>query len=396
MLLRFFYSILFCATFFYSCNSKSGEETVVSTIDSELLKQQKIDSLRKEISASKKEVLLKDFVQSKVKKGFNGSILIAQSGVVLCDTSIGFANFEDSILIGDETPFQLASLSKTFTSVAIMQLVEKGKLSLDLTVKDYYPDFPYEGVTLRSLLSHRSGLPYYEYTFDLKARKEKLYPDNQMLLDWFVKANPSPKAFNLPDHYFSYNNTNFAILAAIVEKASGLSFKDYLRKEIFVPLGMSNSYFASELRDSTNRTFGYQNRRRIPFDIYDNIGGDKGVFSTTKDLLKWYQALRSESILKKETLREVYTPRSFEFPGLRNYGYGFRLWVNDKQQTDYIYHTGWWKGYNTIMFFDLREDFVIILLSNRYNRDVYRIKEVIDILHNGEKKTSVEENILDE
>lgn len=396
MLFRFLVSAFVCVGLLYSCNSKSSEETSVESFNLELLKQQKLDSIRAEISASKKEELLKGFVQSKIKKGFNGSILIAQSGVVLCDTAVGFANFEDSVLIGENTPFQLASLSKTFTAVAVMQLVEKGKLSLDLTVKDYYPNFPYEGVTLRSLLSHRSGLPYYEYTFDLKARKEKVFPDNQMLIDWFINADPTPKTFNLPDHYFSYNNTNFAILAAIIEKVSGLSFKDYLRKEIFEPLKMSHSYFASELRDSTNRTFGYQNRRRIPYDIYDNIGGDKGVFSTTRDLLKWYQALRSESILRKETLREVYTPRSFEFPGLRNYGYGFRLWVNDKQQTDYIYHTGWWKGYNTIMFFDLREDFVIILLSNRYNRDVYRIKEVIDILHDGEKKTSVEENILDE
>ncbi|AWV99809.1 serine hydrolase domain-containing protein [Arcticibacterium luteifluviistationis] len=396
MLLKLFYSLLLFSFLFCSCDSSSGKQAIDNSVNEELLKQQKNDSIRIAISASKKEDELRAFVNGKVRKGFNGSILVAQSGVVLCDTSIGFASFEDSIRISDETPFQLASLSKTFTSVAVMQLVEKGKLSLDLTVKDYYPNFPYEGVTLRSLLSHRSGLPYYEYNFDLKARKEKIYPDNQMLLDWFSKADPSPKAFNLPDHYFSYNNTNFAILAAIVEKASGLSFKDYLKKEIFAPLGMSHSYFASELKDSTNRTFGYQNRKRIPFDIYDNIGGDKGVFSTTQDLLKWYKALRSETILKKETLREIYTPRSFEFPGLRNYGYGFRLWVNDKQQTDYIYHTGWWKGYNTIMFFDLREDFVIILLSNRYNRDVYHIKDVIDILHDGEKKTTVEENILDE
>lgn len=394
MLLRFLLALVLLPSLFYSCDS--GEKKIDTSQRDELLKQQKLDSTRTAIHAAKKEIELREFVNSKIRKGFNGSILVAQSGVVLCDTVIGFANFEDTMRIRHDTPFQLASLSKTFTSVAIMQLVEKGKLSLDLTVQDYYPDFPYEGVTLRSLLSHRSGLPYYEYNFDLKARKEKLYPDNQMLMDWFAKADPSPKAFNLPDHYFSYNNSNFAILAAIIEKASGLSFNDYLRKEVFDVLGMNNSYLATELRDSTNRTFGYQNRRRIPFDIYDNIAGDKGVFSTTRDLLKWYKALRSESVLKKETLRELYTPRSFEFPGLRNYGYGFRLWLNDKQQTDYIYHTGWWKGYNTIMFFDLREDFVIILLSNRYNKDVYHIKEVIDILHDGEKKTSVEENILDE
>ena len=100
--------------------------------------------------------------------------------------------------------------------------------------------------------------------------------------------------------------------------------------------------------------------------------------------------------MSKELLREAYTPRSFEYPGLRNYGYGFRLWLNSKQQTDYVYHTGWWKGYNTIMFFDLREDFVVILLSNRFNRDVYFIKDILDVLHGGDKTSTVEENILDE
>jgi CubicO group peptidase (beta-lactamase class C family) len=92
----------------------------------------------------------------------------------------------------------------------------------------------------------------------------------------------------------------------------------------------------------------------------------------------------------------MYTPRSFEHPGLRNYGYGFRLWVNELQQTEYIYHTGWWKGYNTIMFFDLREDFVVILLSNKYNRDVYNVKEIVNVLHGREKQSTLEENILDQ
>jgi CubicO group peptidase (beta-lactamase class C family) len=112
--------------------------------------------------------------------------------------------------------------------------------------------------------------------------------------------------------------------------------------------------------------------------------------------LKYYNVLKSGSIVSKENLREMYTPRSFEHPGIRNYGYGFRLWVNKLQQTDYIYHTGWWKGYNTIMFFDLRDDFVIILLSNKYNRSVYNIREMVDILHDEKKRSSLEENILDQ
>jgi CubicO group peptidase (beta-lactamase class C family) len=377
----------------YACNSELGKSSKNEDVHVNQLNE---DSVRIAIHADSKRRLIQEVVNAKAARGFNGSILVAQSGIILTDTAYGFASFEDTIRNNKVIPFQLASLSKTFTAISIMILVEEGKLSLDLTVKDYFPDFPYDGVTIRSLLSHRSGLPYYEYTFDQKARKEKTYPTNQQLLEWFAKASPTPQRFNLPDHFFSYNNTNFAILAAIVEKVSKLDFSQFLNQKIFKPLGMNNSYTSVSLPEGLKRTYGYQHGKRIPFDLYDNILGDKGVFSTTNDLLKWHEALKSEKIISKESLREVYTPRSFEHPGLRNYGYGFRLWVNEKQQTDYIYHTGWWKGYNCIMFFDLREDFVIILLSNRYNKDVYNIKDIVNILHGGKRTTSVEENILDE
>lgn len=395
--MRRFLFLIFLGVLVWACKSPEEKQAIrQARIEKE--EARRLDSLRVAIKADEKSVAIREVVEQKIKAGFNGNILVKQKGVVLIDTAVGYANFEDSVRNTVGSAFQLASLSKTFTAVAVLKLVEQGKLSLNLTVKDYYPEFPYEGVTVRSLLSHRSGLPYYEYTFDLKARKEKVYPDNQMLMRWFAEADPPPRVFNLPDHYFSYNNTNFAILAALVEKVSKQDFDHFLKKEIFEPLEMKDSFTSRNLSDTlaVQRTFGYQNGRRIPFDIYDNVLGDKGVFSTTQDLAKWYDALKNESILSKESLREAYTPRSFEYPGLRNYGYGFRLWLNDLQQTDYIYHTGWWKGYNTIMFFDLREDFVIILLSNRYNKNVYHIKEIIDILHGGKRETTVEENILDE
>ncbi len=356
-----------------------------------------MDSIKVAIKADEKSVEIRKIIESKIARGFNGSALVVQSGITILDTAAGFANFETKEPLSTASCFQLASLSKTFTAIAILKLVQQGKLSLDLTVQDYYPNFPYEGVTIRSLLSHRSGLPYYEYIFDQKVKAGKLTPDNQKIIKWFEEASPTPQRYNLPDHYFSYNNTNFAILAAIAEKVSGKKFNVFLKDEIFIPLKMTHSFTARDLNERTaNRTFGYQNGRRIPFDQYDNVLGDKGVFSTTGDLLKWYRALKSEEIVSKELLREAYTPRSFEYPGLRNYGYGFRLWLNSKQQTDYVYHTGWWKGYNTIMFFDLREDFVVILLSNRFNRDVYFIKDILDVLHGGDKTSTVEENILDE
>ncbi len=387
--------LLFSA--FFQC--KQNTENAGSRGVDSLKVAENITKLRQELNATKKEALIDTIIKGKVRAGFNGSVLVAQKGIEIYKKSFGLADFENNIANTPQTHFQLASLSKTFTAVAVMQLVERGLLSLDLTVQDYYPEFPYPGVTIRSLLSHRSGLPYYEYLMDKEVRQKKLYPNNQDMMRWFATVKPTPKAYNLPDHFFSYNNTNFAILAALVEKASGKSFGKYLKENLLDPLEMYDTFTADAIVDTARSpltSYGYQHNRKIPKDHFDYIIGDKSVYSTVEDLLKWYQAIKDERILKKESLREMYTPRSFEHPGLRNYGYGFRLWVNEKQQTEYIYHTGWWKGYNTIMFFDLREDFVIILLSNRLNRSVYNIKEIIDVLHEGKRLTSVEDNILDQ
>ncbi|PLK42730.1 serine hydrolase [Emticicia sp. TH156] len=389
-------AILF-SVFSFSCQQKSTDASSSEpSVDSATIRKREA-RIRKDIKADIKAGLIEEVMKKKQAQGFNGTVLVAQKGIVVYQNAYGYANFKDTVRNTLQSKFQLASLSKTFTAVAVMKLSEQGKLGLDNTVKDYYPDFPYEGVTIRSLLCHRSGLPYYQYTFDKVVRGDKIYPTNQEMMKWFATTKPTPAIFNLPDHFFSYNNTNFAILAALVEKVTGMGFDQYMRQNVFVPLGMKDSFIATSKNDSLNinRTYGYQFGQRLPKDYYDDITGDKGVFSTAGDLLKWYNALRDNRIISKESLKEMILPRSFEYPGLRNYGYGFRLWVNAKQQTDYVYHTGWWKGYNTIMFFDLREDFVIILLSNRYNRSVYNIKEIVDIMNEG-KKSTVEENILDE
>lgn len=388
-------AVVFLAILVFNCNSKDSEK---SKNPKNIAKVIDVAKIRKEIDADNKAKLISEIIDEKIKSGFNGTVIVAQKGVVIYEKAVGFATFEDTIRNTIDTKFQLASLSKTFTSVATMKMVEDGLVGLDNTVKDYFPKFPYDGVTIRSLLSHRSGLPYYQYEFDKKVRTEKIYPTNQQIVEWFSNAIPTPKPLNLPDHFFSYNNTNYAILAAIIEKVSKKSFDSYLKEKILLPAGMKDTFTAksNDPRLNINKTQGYQNGRRLEKDYYDDVLGDKGIYSTAPDLLKWYDVLKSETLLSKETLREMYTPRSFEHPGLRNYGFGFRLWVNDLQQTDYIYHTGWWKGFNTIMFFDLREDFVIILLSNKYNRSVYNIKQIVNILHGNEKLSTIEENILDQ
>jgi CubicO group peptidase (beta-lactamase class C family) len=395
MFFRFTGLILLSTFLFLSCTTNTTTEKETDS-KPKVLDSIQIAALRKEIKADEKTAALKILIEAKVRAGLNGNVLIAQKDIILYQGAFGFE--KDSILNSKDSKFQLASLSKTFTAVATMKCVEDGLLGLDNTVQDYYPSFPFSGVTIRSLLAHRSGLPYYQYEFDKKVRSMKIYPTNMDMMNWFSTTVPVPKAINQPDHFFTYNNTNFAVLAALIEIVSKKSFDVYLREKILLPAGMNDTYTGVS-KDSSlqiNKTVGYQFGGKLQKDYYDDIMGDKGVYSTTNDLLKWYKALKSESILSKESLREMYTPRSFEHPGLRNYGYGFRLWVNEKQQTDYIYHTGWWKGYNTIMFFDLREDFVVILLSNRYNKDVYDIKDIVNVLNGNNKTNTLEDNILDQ
>ncbi|MCU0338803.1 MAG: beta-lactamase family protein, partial [Spirosomaceae bacterium] len=159
---------------------------------------------------------------------------------MLYRNSFGYAQIEKKDTLLAASKFQLASLSKTFTAVAILKLYEWGKLSLEDTIQKFIPQFPYHGIQVKSLLSHRSGLPNYAYVLTDSVRKQNPYPTNADIVRWYCAVRP--KLYNTPNRYFSYSNTNYALLATIVEKVSGLSFEDFLRKNIFQPLGMKDTW----------------------------------------------------------------------------------------------------------------------------------------------------------
>ncbi|QMW01827.1 beta-lactamase family protein [Spirosoma foliorum] len=354
-------------------------------------------TIRQQINADKKSQQIDEIFQQKVRGGLNGNVLVAQKGIILYKHCFGLGHFErnqrDTLV--DDSKFQLASLSKTFTAVGTLKLIEAGKLKFEDTIQKFYPDFPYHGITIRELLSHRSGLPNYQYAFDdsMKVnfyKKEKPYPSNATIMHWFATVKPTPKAYNIPGRGFSYSNTNYMVLASIIEKATGQSYETFIHKTIFEPLGMHQTFVATTKNDSINhhRTAGYQWNRRIPKDYYDDVVGDKGIYSTTGDLFRWYRALNGDCLLPKKLLAEAFVPRSFERKGAKNYGYGFRMMLNDTNQPEYIYHSGWWKGYNSMFWFSPKDEYVIIILGNRYNTTVYRVKELIDVLHGGSNDTS--------
>ncbi len=382
----------------FSCNNTSNQQPPnslhkVSLDCSETTSTpEKIAQIRKRIKADEKSARLDSLFQRKFKlERFNGNVLIAQQGIVLCRNSCGYAQVEKKDTLCADSKFQLASLSKTFTAVAILKLYEAGKLSLDDSVQKFIPKFPYGGIQIKSLLSHRSGLPNYAYVLTDSVRKRNPYPTNDDIVRWYCAVKP--KLYNLPNRNFSYSNTNYVLLATIVEKVSGQKFEDFLKQALFKPLGMKDTWLATTQNDSLNqfRTAGYQYNRRLGKDNFDDVVGDKGVYSTADDIFRWYRGLDGGCVLRPETMKEAFTPRSFERRGIKNYGYGFRMHVDEAtKQPKYVYHTGWWKGYNTLMWFSPKDKFVIILLSNRYNRSIYQIKPILEIL---EGKTQVDAEV---
>lgn len=384
----------------FSCNNTTQKEQNISfSSPADCIKKISTTEeikIREKINAAQKTARIDSVFQRKFRlERFNGNVLIAQQGVILYQKQFGYAQIQEKDTLVEDSKFQLASLSKTFTAVALLKLVEEGKVSLEDSVKKFFPQFPYSGIQIKSLLSHRSGLPNYAYVLTDSVRKRNPYPSNADILRWYCTVKP--KLYNIPNRYFSYSNTNYSLLASIIEKVSGISFESFLNKNIFKPLGMNDTYLATAHNDSLNlhKTSGYQYNRKLTKDNFDDVVGDKGVYSTTGDIYKWYKGLNSGCLLRPETLKEAFTPRSFEKRGIKNYGYGFRMHVDEAtSQAKYIYHTGWWKGYNTLMWFSPKDNFVIVILSNRYNKGIYQIKPLLEILEGRSQTEDVEKDMF--
>jgi CubicO group peptidase (beta-lactamase class C family) len=178
-----------------------------------------------------------------------------------------------------------------------------------------------------------------------------------------------------PDRGFSYSNTNYALLALIVEHLSGLDFPSYMDQVFFKPLGMNNTYVFSKANASTYIPSFDARGRREPEMFLDWVYGDKNIYSTPRDLFKWDQALYGEKLFSEKTLGEAYQGYSFERQGTRNYGLGWRL-IDHGAGRKIIYHNGWWHGNNTVFSRFTNDTASVIVLGNRYNRLIYDVKKI--------------------
>lgn len=313
------------------------------------------------------------------KKGFNGNVLVSHNGAVLYEHAFGYSNLKRKTPLTIGSEFQLASVSKQFTSAAIMMLRDRGKLDFNDTLQKYFPDFPYQNITIRQLLSHRSGLPNYMY-FASKYWKNKTgFLSNADVIDMLTKYKPA--ADFAPDQGYRYSNTGYAILASIVEKVSGLKFDEFMQQDVFQPLGMENSYVfnPNKIQGLQFQTTGHNKNCRPVFDDYMNgVVGDKGVYSAVEDMFKWDQALYTEQLVKQSTLEEAFTPISYDYKHGSNYGFGWRIKLLE-DGTKVVYHTGWWKGYNSMFVRRLEDKTSIVVLSNKVNWSFRNIGELFGL-----------------
>jgi CubicO group peptidase (beta-lactamase class C family) len=317
------------------------------------------------------------FDQTLLRSRFNGAILVARNGKIIFENYHGLQNVLSGEPIDSNTAFHLASVSKTFTAMAILKLWENASLLLDDPVAKYLENFPYPLITIRNLLSHRSGLPNYVHFVEKLGWDTHRFVTNtdilQLLIDNANKLNPG-KA----NAYFDYCNTNYALLALIVEKVSQLSFSAYLDNIFFKPLGMKNSFvYAVDMAETVLPSYKFNNQRE-PMMFLDAVYGDKNIYSTPRDMMKWDFALSKNQLFSEKTLEEAFKGYSHERRGTRNYGLGWRL-VEMPTGKKIIYHNGWWHGNNTV-FSRLPEDSTaIIVLGNKFNRSIYQAKKIAGI-----------------
>jgi len=300
---------------------------------------------------------LNSLVKAYVEQGsFSGSVLVAKDGKILLCKGYGFANYEHEVPNSPETKFRLGSITKQFTSMAIMQLQERGLLNVSDSVAKYIPDYPRGNeITIHHLLTHTAGIP--NVTAFPKYQKKKIKPHTlEQLINRF---KDKPLEFK-PGEKHRYSNSGYMLLGYIIEKASGKKYETILKENIFVPLEMNNSGYDKASLVLKNRASGYGKAD----DELINSGyidmsfpaGAGALYSTVEDLYLWDQALYTEKLATKESLETSLTP----FKG--NYGYGWC--IGESYNHNFVGHGGGIDGFSTDIVRYPDDKICIIILSN--------------------------------
>ena len=302
--------------------------------------------------------------------GMNGVVLYAEQGQIVYEKAFGCRDLnhpKDLLTVLDT--FQISSDSKMFTAEAVMMLKAQHRLDYDDDVRLYIPELPYKGITIRQLLTHRSGLPRYDAMADAHWPDRSKPFTNDDLLKMLAQYKPDP--YGQPDASFFYNNINYALLATVVERASQRPFEDFMRDSIFLPLGMTHSFIYS-MRNETRvppylpitaqgHEITQNNVWKVTNNYLNGVMGDKIMCSTVEDLLKFNNALDAHALLPDSLQAEAFRPRSDTWTNGENYGFGWRI---SQQYPDMPFHYGWWKGYRSAVIRNMAHDRFLVVLSN--------------------------------
>ncbi len=381
--------IILLSSFVLSTNTKKPEPKIV-------LKEAIVDSTNN----TKTEVVLKKFSKKETKKvthkldsllkrinkrhDFHGSILVAKKGKLVYQNQIGYADFRKKSDLSEASIYQLASVSKQFTAASIMILKERNQLKLTDTITTYFPKFPFKNITIQHLLNHTSGLPNYFWVAENEWKKNKA-PTNIEMMEFLETSKVSK--FSWPGRKFDYSNTGYFVLASLIEKISEMSYSEFLDANIFKPLKMNDSFAFSFQNDTlrSNQLIGYRlyrgwRHRTIPNTINDAIVGDKNIYATSKDLLKWVNGLNSGKIISKESLELMYAKGKTKYGRKIPYGFGFR--INEKNDEKIVYHFGKWNGFSTGITQYQEDDLVVIILEHTSYRSMdylnKQIKKIVE------------------
>lgn len=373
-----------------------------------------------------------EFVANEMSEKLNGVMLVAVRDTVLVEYAYGELRLtgmpprrevSENNRITETTLFDLASISKQFTAVAVLQLCAQRKINLDDTITLYFPNLPYKDVTVKHLLTHTSGIPEY-FKFKYTVYGGAAFVSNEHLLRVLEKQKYA-KIFSTGSK-FEYINTNYAILAALVAKVSGVPFEEYVHENIFKPAGMDNTRFFTEIvgidakqgkqYPDVNPKSEDVNVKALPSDVpvavghrrggvtakYDRLNGvlgDKGIYSNVEDMLRWANAMFIDyKILPKEwvdlasqrenQLNDGTLPKSI-------YGYGYRI-EESPEHGKLVYHGGLWNGFQNLFLYRPSDNVVIIFLSNLYNKaHVGRSGQVLNILDGVQEEEGTEEDVLE-
>jgi N-acyl-D-amino-acid deacylase len=298
---------------------------------------------------------------------FNGTVLIAKDGEIRFERHYGYADLDGSVALTSHSSFSLASLSKQFTAMGMMLLAHKGRLALDDAVAAYLPELAgYRGVTIRHMLHHTSGLPdYMELAEQYGDGKAVITAPGVVAL---LERYRPPSVFR-PGEQFEYSNTGYALLEEILTRVSGASYPDFMRAEIFDPLGMDDSAafnLASKECTLRSRVFGLRRTyagfgRKVSCDLnyLDGVYGDGGIYASAGDLARWDTALRNGALIPAEIYQQAYVSGRLNNGAATGYGFGWGI-----ESSGVVAHWGNWQGFTTYIRRDLDSNSLLVVLSN--------------------------------